>query len=49
MIPVARKVRNSRETKGRSLQAIERDLRGLPPPATAAGGGGSAGGGLPGS
>jgi hypothetical protein len=26
------------ETKGRSLQEIERDLRGLPPPAVAGGG-----------
>jgi sugar porter (SP) family MFS transporter len=42
-------IRRVPETKGRSLQAIERDLRGLPSPATAAGGGGSAGGGLPGS
>lgn len=33
------------ETKGRSLQAIERDLRGLPQPAVAGGGGPAAGGG----
>jgi hypothetical protein len=38
-------IRRVPETKGRSLQAIERDLRGLPEPAVAASGGqGQAGG-----